>query len=151
MAIGAYLNNRKNGQWTYYFENKRVEQKGNYIGGRFDGEWIWNYPDGTVWRIESYFNGKEDGHSHEYDSKGNIITEGNYTDGEKDGDWFYKVGDHQEEGTGCIACSQESESLMNGPVRGVEILFEMPGPRSPVVMHHACPVDPLPVVWATLF
>jgi len=98
-AIGAYLNNRRNGRWTYYFENERIEEKGNFIGGRFDGEWIWNYADGSVWRIESYFNGKEDGHSVEYDNDGNVLSEGNYTDGEKDGDWIFNVGDHREEGS----------------------------------------------------
>jgi uncharacterized protein len=75
-----------------------VEQKGRFLNGRFDGEWIWYYDTGEIWREETYFNGSEDGYAVEYSRSGDIIAAGNYINGEKDGEWIHVVGDHKEVG-----------------------------------------------------
>lgn len=97
-AKGEYLNNRRIGQWTFYFQNSNIEQEGHYKNGYLDGEWTWYYKNGNVWRIEHYLQNKEDGESVEYDSLGNVISKGNYIEGLKEGKWFYQIGDQIEKG-----------------------------------------------------
>jgi antitoxin component YwqK of YwqJK toxin-antitoxin module len=55
----------KSGDWIGYNENNAIVEKGHYINGKMDGEWIY------------------------YDDEGTIMLEkGNYTDGIPIGDWI---------------------------------------------------------------
>jgi antitoxin component YwqK of YwqJK toxin-antitoxin module len=95
---GNYSNNLETGNWKYFFEDGKTEQLGVFKNGKFDGTWQWFYKTGNIKREEDYFEGHEEGNSIEYDSTGNVIAKGSYFDGLKEGDWYYQVGDYMEKG-----------------------------------------------------
>ena len=96
---GKYKDSHRIGEWIYFFNNKKIQQKGVYLEGeKPTGLWIWFYDDGSVLREELFRKGKEDGMMYEYTQEGKVITKGEYIDGLKDGPWFYEMGDHIEEG-----------------------------------------------------
>ncbi|MEQ8907784.1 MAG: hypothetical protein RIC95_01205 [Vicingaceae bacterium] len=96
---GEYLDGKKYGKWSYYFQNGTLEQEGFYDkNGEFTGTWKWYYDDSKLLRTEEFRRGLEDGILEEYDRKGNLITKGEFFDGEKEGEWFYELNDHREEG-----------------------------------------------------
>ncbi len=97
-AKGRYAANLETGKWSYYASTGKVEQTGDYKNGKFDGLWTWFYENGNVKREEEFYNGKEEGSYTEYDESGNIIAQGKYYDGEREGEWFYKVNDYIEKG-----------------------------------------------------
>ncbi len=106
-SVGEYINDRKVGDWVYYFENSKVEQVGKYDKkGRAQGEWVWYYPcvfpcigdTGSVKRVQHFLNNKLEGEIVEYDSEGVIITSGKYFDDKQEGDWVVKYLDYKEEG-----------------------------------------------------
>lgn len=50
---------------TYHYENGKVQQQGNYLNGKLQGEWI------------------------SYDADGNKVAIGEYNKGQKVGKWFF--------------------------------------------------------------
>lgn len=107
-ALGAYKDNLKTGDWIYYYLDGKVEQKGKYSKDKPSGLWVWYYDNGKTWREENMDRGKEEGAFVEYDKEGNILLKGEYTDGEREGVWYYHAGDITDEGS-------YQAGLQNGP------------------------------------
>lgn len=97
-ANGKYLDNKKVGEWIFYHEGGKIEQKGSYKNGLPTGLWRWYYESGNVLREEEFLNGRENGKMVEYSDTGSVIITGEYFNGVKEGTWTYKMGDHKEVG-----------------------------------------------------
>jgi antitoxin component YwqK of YwqJK toxin-antitoxin module len=55
---GSFLNDKKEGVWTYYYFGK-IKSKGNYKNGLQDGEWVYYFPNGKQKAKGKFFNGDE--------------------------------------------------------------------------------------------
>ncbi|MFA8451689.1 MAG: toxin-antitoxin system YwqK family antitoxin [Bacteroidales bacterium] len=98
-AEGQFIDDKRYGQWLFYYPNAKLEQRGLYdINGNPDGKWMWYYSNGNIWRTEYFKNGMHDGSSIEYNPKGEIISKGNYFQGKRIGKWIVSYGDHREVG-----------------------------------------------------
>ncbi|MDF1674008.1 MAG: hypothetical protein P1U41_10905 [Vicingaceae bacterium] len=96
---GKYKDGKKIDEWTFFFENNKLQQVGKYLKDEQPtGLWKWYYESGKLLREENFRKGLEDGMMHEYLEDGYIITEGEYIDGLKEGEWIYEHGDHKEIG-----------------------------------------------------
>jgi antitoxin component YwqK of YwqJK toxin-antitoxin module len=97
---GVYLNGKRVDDWTFYFSNEKVEQKGKYDKkGRAQGPWKWYYESGNILREENYRNNLQDGMMTEYTDSGKVITKGEYLDGLKEGFWMLELPEYREEGS----------------------------------------------------
>ncbi len=96
---GEYLDGKKVGEWVYYHQNGKVEQRGRYDKtGKATGDWKWYFESGNVLRTEKYDRGKEDGIMIEYSDTGTVVAKGDYLEGEREGLWVVRDGDKTEEG-----------------------------------------------------
>lgn len=96
---GEYLNDRRLGEWIYYYQNGKIEQKGSFTkDGKPTGDWRWYYESGNTLREESFIRGLPEGMMIEYSDSGSVITKGLFTEGLKEGPWFLIDGDEKEEG-----------------------------------------------------
>jgi antitoxin component YwqK of YwqJK toxin-antitoxin module len=96
---GEYLNSVRIGEWVFYHQNGKIEQRGKYDKkGKAQGAWKWYYESGNLLREENYLNNKQDGIMTEYDDSANVITKGEFIDGLKEGPWFLQIQNHREEG-----------------------------------------------------
>jgi antitoxin component YwqK of YwqJK toxin-antitoxin module len=97
---GVYLNGKRVDDWTFYFSNEVVEQKGKYDKkGKAQGPWKWYYESGNILREENYRNNLQDGLMTEYSDSGKVITKGEYLDGLKEGPWMLELPEYREEGS----------------------------------------------------
>lgn len=98
-AKGLYANDKRVGEWIFYYPNKQIEQKGKYDKkGRAQGEWNWYYENGALMRQEFYLDNKRDGIMTEYTEDGKIITKGEFIDDMQEGLWFYETPEYKEIG-----------------------------------------------------
>lgn len=98
-AKGLYANDKRIGEWIFYYPNKQIEQKGKYDKkGRAQGEWNWYYENGALMRQEFYIDNKRDGLMTEYTEDGKIITKGEFVDDMQEGVWFYETPEYKEIG-----------------------------------------------------
>jgi len=74
----------KNGEYTYYFENGEVAEKGYFKDGKFHGTRTFWYPNGQKYWEGFYHEGIQVGKWIEWDEKGLILVEIYYKDGEID-------------------------------------------------------------------
>lgn len=96
---GVYLNGKRVDEWSFYFSNEKVEQKGKYDKkGKAQGPWKWYHESGNILREENYRNGLQDGLMTEYSDSGKVITKGEYLDGLKEGPWMLELPEYREEG-----------------------------------------------------
>jgi uncharacterized protein len=96
---GEYLNDRRIGEWVYYYQNGKIEQRGNFTkDGKPTGDWKWFYESGNLLREEGFLKGMPEGIMIEYSDSGSVITKGLFTEGLKEGPWFMIDGDEKEEG-----------------------------------------------------
>jgi antitoxin component YwqK of YwqJK toxin-antitoxin module len=96
---GEYLNDRRIGEWIYYYQNGKIEQRGSFTkDGKPTGDWKWFYDSGNLLREESFIRGLPEGVMIEYSDSGAVITKGLFTEGLKEGAWFMIDGDEKEEG-----------------------------------------------------
>jgi len=96
---GEYLNDRRIGEWIYYYQNSKIEQRGSFTkDGKPHGEWKWFYESGNLLREETFLKGLPEGMMIEYSDSGSVITKGLFTDGLREGPWFTIDGDEKEEG-----------------------------------------------------
>lgn len=116
---GNFLEGAKNGKWTYYFTDGKVEQTGYYKSNQLSGTWNWYYPDGTLRSTENYFNGKKEGVQEDYNTQGKLIEREQISYSRKEGEQFYFVGDHLEKG-----------ELQNGLRQGVWIYRHANGKKA---------------------
>ena len=98
-AKGQYLDDKRIGEWTFYYPNKKIEQKGKYDKkGHAQGEWKWYHENGNLLRDENYVNGKREGLMQEFTEDGKLITKGLYEEGNKEGFWYYELMNYKEQG-----------------------------------------------------
>ncbi len=98
-AKGNYVDDKRIGEWVFYYPDKKIEQKGSYDKkGRAQGNWKWYYENGALLRDENYLNGKHEGLLEEFTEDGKIITKGEYSEGHKEGSWYYEIMNYKEYG-----------------------------------------------------
>jgi uncharacterized protein len=56
---GNFIDDNPDGKHTYYWENGKIKDEGNYISGKKDGDWVKYNSDGTPFLIITYRNGIE--------------------------------------------------------------------------------------------
>jgi antitoxin component YwqK of YwqJK toxin-antitoxin module len=96
---GLYANDKRIGDWVFYYPNEKVEQRGKYDKkGHAQGEWKWFYENGSLLREETYFDNLRNGIMTEYTEDGKIITKGEYIDDMQEGIWFYETPEYKEIG-----------------------------------------------------
>ena len=96
---GLYANDKRIGEWIFYYPNKQIEQKGKYDKkGRAQGEWNWYYENGALMRQEFYVDNKRDGIMTEYTEDGKIITKGEFIEDMQEGLWVYETPEYKEIG-----------------------------------------------------
>jgi antitoxin component YwqK of YwqJK toxin-antitoxin module len=96
---GLYANDKRIGDWVFYYPNEKVEQRGKYDKkGKAQGEWKWFYENGSLLREETYFDNLRNGIMTEYTEDGKIITKGEYIDDMQEGIWFYETPEYKEIG-----------------------------------------------------
>lgn len=98
-AEGNYLGGEKDGKWTFYYFNGKLELEGFFSEGKPDREWTWFYENGQKKREENYLFGKREGFYTELDSLGNIILQGEYFDDARKGEWLIQVGEIIQKGS----------------------------------------------------
>ncbi len=89
-AKGKYKNNKPIGKWEYYFPDSSVEITGYFNNrGEKEGEWIWYYPNRKVLMIENYEDGLYEGLVISFDEKGDTVFVGTYSEGLENGRFIY--------------------------------------------------------------
>jgi antitoxin component YwqK of YwqJK toxin-antitoxin module len=85
----------KIGYWEEYYDNDKLESKGNYVNGKKEGYWEEEYDYGEVNAKGNYINDKKDGYWEYYWDTGELFKQGTYKDGKKDGIWeeYFKDGE----------------------------------------------------------
>lgn len=84
---GYQVGKLEDGEWTFWYENGKMEEKGSFKEGKKVGEWQSWYEDGTIKKIATYDNDILDGLYEEYNSNGIKILEGIYVNGLRDKEW----------------------------------------------------------------
>lgn len=88
---GLYTNDKRTGDWIFYYPNGKIEQKGKYDKkGRAQGEWKWFYENGSLLREEQYVNNLREGFMTEFTEEGKIITKGEFIEDMQEGIWYYE-------------------------------------------------------------
>jgi len=96
---GLYTNDKRTGDWIFYYPNGNIEQKGKYDKkGRAQGEWKWFYENGSLLREEQYVNNLREGLMVEYTEDGKIITKGEFIEDMQEGIWYYENPIYKESG-----------------------------------------------------
>lgn len=75
---GAFLNNRKTGKWTFYFNNGKVKHTLNYVNGSADGMAIFYYKNGNIREQGTWKNNRWVGEYKMYYRNGNPKNVFNY-------------------------------------------------------------------------
>ena len=58
---GGYLDRKKHGLFTEWFDNGQKKQEGSFKEGRLSGSWIYWDEEGIMYKEETYKDGKKDG------------------------------------------------------------------------------------------
>ncbi len=96
---GLYANDKRIGEWIFYYPNGQIEQRGKYDKkGRAQGEWKWFYENGALMREEIYIDNLRDGMMTEYTEDGKIITKGEFIEDMQEGIWVYETPEYKELG-----------------------------------------------------
>lgn len=96
---GLYVNDKRIGDWIFYYPNSKIEQKGKFDKkGRAQGDWKWYYENGSLLREEIYLDNMRNGVMTEFTEDGKIITKGEYVDDMQEGIWFYETPEYKEIG-----------------------------------------------------
>ncbi|HEY4797466.1 MAG TPA: hypothetical protein VII99_00170 [Bacteroidia bacterium] len=69
---GFYINGKRNGQWTSFFEDGKIQSDGFFKDGLRDGKANVYYQSGQLYYEGYYRDGKEAGTWVFYDEKGNV-------------------------------------------------------------------------------
>ena len=76
---GTYVNEKRNGKWTYWYENGKVWSEGMFLNGKSDGKRVTYFENGKI-RYEGFY--KEDnrvGKWRFFDDKGRLLQEVDYS------------------------------------------------------------------------
>lgn len=121
---GTYLKKnykKKNGVFTWYYENGQTEYAGNYVKDKRVGEWIWWSDSGQVEKKLIYNDkGLLHGAATFWFDNGQLNCEGYYVDGKFDGVWKYYHQNGQE-------CSRET--YIKGQLVALELWNEAGEPE----------------------
>jgi antitoxin component YwqK of YwqJK toxin-antitoxin module len=56
---GNYVNGKREGYWEmFHYLTNHLRCKGNYVNGEQDGYWEWYYTDGEIWWTDRFVNKK---------------------------------------------------------------------------------------------
>ena len=81
-------NGVKSGEFIVYFPNGNVELKGNMVENKNEGEWSYYYSDKTLESRGDFKNDLADGKWVWYFHNGNLKEEGKYEEGKREGEWL---------------------------------------------------------------
>jgi uncharacterized protein len=56
---GSFIDDNPDGKHTFYWENGKIKEEGQYINGKKEGDWILYNSDGTPYIVINYRNGTE--------------------------------------------------------------------------------------------
>lgn len=93
-SIGNNFDNKKEGEWNYFFEDGSLQAKGIYREGKKFGPWKYYNESGSIKAEGNYINDLTDGIWIHYFESGGVKTKGKLYKGQKDGAWslFYADG-----------------------------------------------------------
>lgn len=80
-AVGTFLEDTKNGDWSYFYDNGKLHQKGEFRNGKQNGVWKYYFDSGEFMGMGELLNGKQIGVWKWYHKNGNVYTERLYVDG----------------------------------------------------------------------
>ncbi len=95
---GQFIDSLKTGTWVYFYENGKLRQKGNFKDNYPEGKWFWYYDNDSLLRETNYTYGELNGFTYELSPSGDTIVKGTYNDGSKHGVWTYQIGDEYTKG-----------------------------------------------------
>ena len=81
-SSGVFKVGKKDGEWTWYWNNGQIDKEGNYRSGFKSGKWTKYWNNGQIWEEGNYKDDKRDGKWILYYEDGQILLETNYKDGE---------------------------------------------------------------------
>jgi len=85
---GKFRRGRQEGEWTYYFDNGKINRKATFKNGQPDGPREIFRADGTLVSKRGFREGRRDGEWTTYDKAGKQpLHEEHYVDGKPDGVW----------------------------------------------------------------
>ncbi len=102
IAQGNFVEGKEDGEWIYNY--KTYSEKGKYSNGHKDETWIATYSNGNKKFIGEYFAGLAEGWHRWYWPNGRKKLEGKYSDGLKTGTWFK----YNEEGLPVITITYDN-------------------------------------------
>ena len=56
---GNWKNGKRDGHWTYWYDNGQKKRAGNLSDGKQDGTWTWWNENGNITKTETYKDGVE--------------------------------------------------------------------------------------------
>jgi antitoxin component YwqK of YwqJK toxin-antitoxin module len=74
---------------TTFYSNKNRQMEGTYKDQKRDGKWTYWYEDGTLWSEGMYLRGKSDGKRITYFENGKVRYEGMYKNDMRVGKWQF--------------------------------------------------------------
>ena len=88
-TTGNFVDGKQEGKWVYNYESGKVSSDENYIDGKKEGKWVGYHENGKVKWEGNFVGGKQEGKSVGYFESGKVNEEGNYVDGKQEGKWFW--------------------------------------------------------------
>lgn len=85
---GRMVSGRKNGEWTYRYENGQIKNIGSYENGSRAGTWLGYYESGNLFYEGAYLKGKKHGQWISYYDDRTLFYRGTYKAGKEHGEWI---------------------------------------------------------------
>src|SRR5690606_36168466 len=86
---GADGNYRRQGPWTFWYENGQKKAEGAFKDDKKEGPWTYWHVNGQKESEGAYKNGKREGPWTAWYENGQKMAEGAYKDGKREGRWTY--------------------------------------------------------------
>jgi antitoxin component YwqK of YwqJK toxin-antitoxin module len=86
-AQGQVVEGRKEGKWTYYFNDGKISAIEHFKGGMLDGTVEYFYPGGNRQGIENWRNGMMEDSATYWHQNGKVDKRGKYEQGQYAGEW----------------------------------------------------------------
>ena len=84
---GGFSGKLLHGLYSSYYENRNLQEQGNFKMGLKNGEWKSWTTDGLLKHAVNYHEGIYDGIFYQYNEQGKLIEQGSYKTGLKSGEW----------------------------------------------------------------
>lgn len=85
---GSFKEGLRNGEWTSFYENGQVKNRGRYLAGQKEGMWSGYYRSGQLFYRGAYKANKKDGPWVSYYEDGTLFYRGAYLLGKENGEWI---------------------------------------------------------------